>query len=130
MGSDGWYAMRTLLLLLVVYFGSEHATCQVEKRNAIVEPEHSRKTRFTFHTNQLVYRVLGTVLGVVFLAIGSYSLLGGSGLDPYTEDRARGFGLAALVAGVWAIAASWLYRDLSNVWCRPPSRWGKSRRDG
>ena len=87
------------------------------------------KPTLTIHTHQLIYRVLGTLLGVMFVTIGSYSLFGGSNLDPYTEDRARGFGIAALIAGVWAIAGSWLYRDLSNVWCRPPSRWRKRSED-
>jgi hypothetical protein len=30
--------------------------------------------------------------------------------------------VCALVAGIWAIGASWLDSDLSGIWCRPPRR--------
>jgi len=76
------------------------------------------------YRDQFVTRVLGTATGIGFLAMGAYALLGaGEGLDPYIRDRAEGFALATLVGGVWAIAISWLQRDLGGVWCKAPKTW-------
>ncbi len=75
------------------------------------------------HGNQLGLRILGSVTGIGFLAIGTYAFLGPDTIDTYVRDRAHGFALAAIVGGVWAIAVSWLDSDLRGVWCRPPKRW-------
>jgi hypothetical protein len=74
------------------------------------------------HTNQIWTRVLGSVTGVGFLAIGTFALAGSFAHHGIVAERAFGFGLAAVLAGVWAILVSWLDADLSGVWCRAPSR--------
>jgi hypothetical protein len=76
------------------------------------------------HTNGLGTRILGTLTGVGFLLIGLYAIFGADdgSVAAATRTRATGFGIAALVAGVWAIAVSWLEGDLSGVWGRPPRR--------
>lgn len=80
-----------------------------------------------FHKNQIVVRVLGTAMGIGFLLVGGFSLIGPSvffddptALSAYAQDRAIGFGIAAIVGGIWAIAVSWLDSDLGGVWCKPP----------
>ena len=75
------------------------------------------------HTNQIAIRILGTLTGLGFMAVASDALLGGEGIEASVRARATGFGVAALVAGVWAVAVSWLDSDLTGVWCRPPRRW-------
>jgi len=80
------------------------------------------------HTNQLAIRVLGTLMGTGFLVVGSYAMFGAD--DSVAEalrERALWFGVTAWIAGVWAIAVSWLDPDLSGVWCRPPRRPGDLR---
>jgi len=73
------------------------------------------------HGNQLATRILGTLAGIGFLAIGAYAMFGADETVPlFARDRAWWYGATALVAGVWAIAVSWLDADLSGVWCRPP----------
>ncbi|MCP5153090.1 MAG: hypothetical protein H6983_02920 [Ectothiorhodospiraceae bacterium] len=78
------------------------------------------------YRNQLAIRIGGTLIGLGFLAVAGYALLGGAGIDAALRQRADGFGLAALVAGLWAVAVSWLDPDLSGVWCRQPRRRRKS----
>jgi hypothetical protein len=75
------------------------------------------------HTTVLGTRVAATLLGIGFLAVGATSLaMIPSAPDAYLADRALWMGLTFLVAGVAAIAVSWLVDDLSNIWCRPPPR--------
>jgi hypothetical protein len=75
------------------------------------------------YTNQLAIRCLGTLVGLGFLAIGAYAMLGsGDAAGVSALERAWWFGVTALVGGVWAIGVSWLDSDLSGVWCRPPRR--------
>lgn len=75
------------------------------------------------YTNQLATRILGTAMGIGFLAIGAYAVFGGGdALDAQLKERAWWFGVCALVAGVWATAVSWLDSDLSGIWCRQPRR--------
>ena len=51
----------------------------------------------------------------------------GDGLDAVTRERAVGFGVSALIAGLIAIPVSWLVRRLDNIWCAPPRRgWFRS----
>jgi len=78
--------------------------------------------------NQLTVRVLGTVMGVGFLAMSAFALFGGENLDAYTQDRAYGFAFAAFVGGVWAIGVSWLDSDLGGVWCKPPKPLARFKR--
>lgn len=76
------------------------------------------------HTNQLALRCLGTLVGLGFLAIGTYAMLGGDDtVGAHALERAWWFGLTAVIGGAWAIGASWLDSDLSGVWCRPPRRF-------
>jgi len=73
------------------------------------------------HRNQLPTRVLGTLAGAGFLALGAYAMLGaGDAVPAFVRERAWWFGASSCIAGVWAIAVSWLDPDLSGVWCRPP----------
>jgi len=75
------------------------------------------------YTNQLAIRSLGTLIGLGFLAIGAYAMLGADASVPaLAVERAWWFGITALIGGLWAIGASWLDSDLSGVWCRPPRR--------
>jgi hypothetical protein len=73
------------------------------------------------HTNQLAMRVLGTLTGTGFLAVGAYAMFGADdSVAAALRERALWFGITALIGGVWAIGVSWLDPDLSGVWCRPP----------
>ena len=80
-------------------------------------------------------RVCGTLAGLLFLFIGCYALFGGGdAVDPQLRDRAFGFGLSAVIAGLIALPVSWLVRRLDNIWCPPPRKgWfraSSSARDG
>jgi len=82
------------------------------------------------HTNQLAVRVLGTLTGAGFLAVGGYAVFGGdAGVAEALRERAWWFGITAGVGGVWAIAVSWLDGDLSGVWCRSPRSGQGAPRD-
>ena len=75
------------------------------------------------HRNQLLTRILGTLVGSGFLAMGAYAMFGaGDTVPAFLRERAWWFGACATLAGIWAIGVSWLERDLSGVWCRPPRR--------
>jgi hypothetical protein len=75
------------------------------------------------HRNQPLTRILGTLAGIGFLAMGAYAMFGADDAVPvFVKERAWWFGVTATVGGVWAIAVSWLDADLSGVWCRPPRR--------
>ena len=80
------------------------------------------------YRNQLVVRILGTLMGLGFLAMSAFAFFGGQDLDAYTQDRAYGFALAAFVGGVWAIGVSWLDSDLGGVWCKPPRPLARFKR--
>ena len=87
------------------------------------------RARVRIHRNQPLTRILGTLAGTGFLAMGAYAMFGADDAVPaFVKERAWWFGATATVAGVWAIAVSWLDPDLSGVWCRPPRRprdfWG------
>jgi hypothetical protein len=75
-------------------------------------------------TNDPGMRVLGTLTGVAFLLLGIYAIFGedDGSVAAAMRSRAFWFGVTTLVAGVWAIAVSWLEPDLSGVWCRQPRR--------
>ena len=78
------------------------------------------------HTTGLGTRVSATLLGIGFLAFGTTAVvMSGSAPDAYLADRTLWMGLTFLVAGIAAIAVSWLVADLNNIWCKPPRRfWG------
>ena len=74
--------------------------------------------------DQPAMRAMGTLLGLGFVLIGAYSLLGASEYaSPADYDRAIGFGLTAVAVGIIAVLCSLLVKDLSNIWCRTPRRW-------
>lgn len=75
------------------------------------------------YTNQLAIRILGTLTGAAFLAIGAYAVFGADeSVGAFARERSWWFGVTVLVGGVWAIGVSWLDSDLSGVWCRSPRR--------
>lgn len=76
------------------------------------------------HRDQLLTRVCGTLLGVGFLAIGAYALVGSFDVaDAVARDRAFWFGVTAIIGGVLAVFASLFVEKLSDIWCRQPRRW-------
>jgi hypothetical protein len=81
------------------------------------------------HTSDMATRVPATLLGIGFLGVGATSIvMSGSAPDAYLADRALWMGITFLIAGISAIAVSWLVGDLSNIWCKPPPRsWGGRR---
>ncbi len=82
------------------------------------------------HRDRLATRIAGSALGVGFLLMGAYALLGGEGVDAVVRERAAGFGVCAIVAGVAAAGVSWLVERLDNIWCAPPrSGWFRAKRD-
>ena len=75
------------------------------------------------HRDELVMRIGGTLVGLGFLLMGLYALFGGGdALDPVVRERAEGFGISAVIAGLIAIPVSWLVKRLDNIWCAPPRR--------
>ena len=73
------------------------------------------------HGDQLAIRILGTLTGAAFVAVGGYALFGAdAAIAEPLRERASWFGITALIGGAWAIAVSWLDRDVSGVWCPPP----------
>jgi hypothetical protein len=75
------------------------------------------------HTSGLGTRVGATLLGIGFLVVGGTSIIMiPSAPDDYLADRALWMGITFFVAGIGAIAVSWLVADLSNIWCKPPPR--------
>jgi hypothetical protein len=77
--------------------------------------------RLRLHTNQLRTRILGTLTGLGFLAVGAYAVFGADdSVAAALRERALWFGITALIGGAWAVAVSWLDSDLTGVWCRPP----------
>ena len=80
------------------------------------------------YRDHLVIRIGGTTLGVCFVLVGLYALLGGGeGISEVARERAVAFGITAIIGGVFAILSSWLERRLDEVWCAHPRRWWRSR---
>lgn len=76
------------------------------------------------HRDQPVVRVFGCLLGLGFVLIGVYALLGaGEDVSDPIHERAIGFGVTAVIVGVIAVLCSLLVKDLSDIWCRHPRRW-------
>jgi hypothetical protein len=72
---------------------------------------------------QLGKRLLGTLAGIGFCALGAYALLGVRALgDPTPGHRVLWFGITLIVVGLIAIGSSWWVADADSVWCRPPPR--------
>lgn len=76
------------------------------------------------YCDDLLTRVLGSLTGAGFIAIGLYAMFGaGPEVETAVRERAFWFGATATFIGVLAVGFSWLARDLSGIWCRPPRRW-------
>jgi uncharacterized membrane protein HdeD (DUF308 family) len=76
------------------------------------------------HRDQPWTRAAGTLLGVGFIFIGTYAIVGGTEVaNEYTRDRALWFGITAIIGGAIAVVASLCVKKLDNIWCRPPRRW-------
>ena len=84
----------------------------------------------TIYRNRLVRRVIGTITAFCFLALGSFALVGDDGgLDAAGQDRVFWFGITSIIAGLLALAMSWLIKEIEGVWCSPPKRWGFPRKE-
>jgi drug/metabolite transporter (DMT)-like permease len=80
------------------------------------------------YTRNIATRIGGTALGLGFLVIGVFAVsVSGKAPSPEVGDRAFWLGVTFAIAGVAAVAVSWLVSDLSNIWCRPPSRFFRSK---
>ena len=76
------------------------------------------------HRDQAVIRICGCLLGIGFVLIGAFSILGGSEFgSEISYERVAGFGATAIFIGIIAVLCSLLVKDLSNIWCRHPRRW-------
>ena len=78
--------------------------------------------------DQLPMRIGGTLVAAFFLFVGCYALFGGGdAVQPLLRERAFGFGISALLAGLIALPVSWLVKRLDNIWCAPPRKgWFRS----
>ena len=80
--------------------------------------------RLRIHRNQPAIRICGTLLGIGFVLLGVYAILGAGLHDAeVVRERATGFGITAIVVGIIAVLCSLLVEDLSDIWCRHPRRW-------
>ncbi len=69
-------------------------------------------------------RICGTLLGIGFVLLGAFSVLGAGELgEEASYDRTLGFGVTAVIVGIIAVLCSLLAKDLSEIWCRHPRRW-------
>jgi len=76
------------------------------------------------HRDQPIMRISGTLLGIGFVLVGAFSVLGAIELTTgVNHERAMGFGVTAIIIGVIAVLCSLLVKDLSDIWCRHPRRW-------
>ncbi len=82
-----------------------------------------------FHGDHLAMRLSGTLVGVGFLLVGSFAVIGpGVPTAEADQDKAFWFGMHLIVAGALAVFASWTAKDLDGIWCRHPRRRGSSGR--
>ena len=80
------------------------------------------------YTSNIGTRLGGSALGLGFLVIGLLAARhSGQAPDAIIADRAFWMGVTFAIAGVSAMAVSWLVSDLSNIWCSPPSRIFRSK---
>ena len=76
------------------------------------------------HRDQPGMRICGTLLGIGFVLMGAFSVLGaGEAGTVASHGRASGFGFTAIIIGVIAVLCSLFVKDLSDIWCRHPRRW-------
>ena len=75
------------------------------------------------YRDQLVMRIGGTLCSVGFVLVGCFVLFGGGdAVDALARERAMGFGVCALLAGIIALPLSWLVQRIDNIWCAPPRK--------
>ncbi len=83
-----------------------------------------------FRGDHLAMRLSGTLVGVGFLLLGTFAVIGpGVPISEENQDKAFWFGMHLIVGGVLAVFGSWTARNLDGIWCRHPRRWGSSGRD-
>jgi hypothetical protein len=79
--------------------------------------------------NQWPLRIAGSLFGLGCGAIGLFSILGGGAqLPELNRERAFGFGIAAIVVGLFALIGS-LTADAQRLWYCVPRRWRPFRAD-
>ncbi|MDF2780724.1 MAG: hypothetical protein K0S96_528 [Geminicoccaceae bacterium] len=74
-------------------------------------------------------RLVGSLFGLGACAIGLFALLGAGGQPHLEQERALGFGLAALVVGAIALVGSLAVRDAHALWYCSPRRWAPFKAD-
>lgn len=78
--------------------------------------------------DQRLTRGLGTLVGLGFLALGLWSVVGSQGLlSPVGRGRVFWYGVTLVIGGLAAVLASLTVRDTHALWCRQPRRWGRWR---
>jgi len=87
-------------------------------------------TVLRIHRSLLPLRIAGSLLGLGFLLLGLYALFGGGDtVEAVLRERARGFGISAVIAGLVAIPTSWMVERLDDIWCAPPRQgWFRPKR--
>lgn len=74
-------------------------------------------------------RVAGSLFGLGCCAVGLFSIFGvGADLPELNQERALGFGVAAIVVGLVALIGS-LTSDAHRLWYCTPRRWRPFRAD-
>lgn len=80
------------------------------------------------YTDKLILRICATIMGLVFLAIGVFALIGpGGGADVPEPDGVSWFGITAVIAGGASIVFAWFEEHIERVFS--VSRMGRSGRD-
>ena len=84
------------------------------------------QTLMKIHTNDIGTRIMGSGLGLSMLGFAGFVLRSSADApDAMVGDRALWFGLTLTIAGISAVAVSWLASDLSGIWCKPPRYIGR-----
>lgn len=74
-------------------------------------------------------RLAGSLFGLGCGAVGLFSIFGGGAdLPALNRERAFGFGIAAIVVGLFALIGS-LTSDAHRLWYCMPRRWRPFRED-
>jgi hypothetical protein len=74
-------------------------------------------------------RLVGSLFGLGACAVGLFALLGAGQQPDLEQERALGFGLAALVVGAIALVGSLAVRDAQALWYCSPRRWAPFKAD-
>lgn len=68
------------------------------------------------HRDHVLTRALGIALGLGFLALGLFAVVGRHGIDGAVGDRALALGVVFMIAGIAAVFGSLTVRDPSRIW--------------